>query len=129
MYKTEFCEVKYLKKFNSVFCSWKKFCKGDDYKNPLLYGLNILNDEKCETWITDTTNGFENENDESEWLINNFIPQTIDSSCKLIVFILQRNSHLKEEIKGQAEALKKFFEVEICENLEIAKNLIKSRGE
>lgn len=123
MYKTEFCEVEYLEDIDAVLCSWKQFCRGEEYRNPLRYGLKLLNEKKCRNWITDTTHGFENEEEDTEWLLSEFIPQTIESSCKNLFFIMTSESHLKDEIEGQAEALRKFFTVHLCEN----KNEIKAQ--
>ncbi len=69
------------------------------------------------TWITDTNNGFKNNEADSKWLIEEFIPKTIDSTCKNIIFIMRDDSPLKDEILFQKEALSEFFNVEIVENL------------
>ncbi len=123
MFESSFCKVSYLEKQNAILCEWKKFCKNQDYQNPLEYGLELLNQYSATTWITDTTNGFENDEADSKWLIEEFIPKTIDSTCKNIIFIMRDDSPLKEEILFQKEALSKFFNVEIAENL-IQKDII-----
>jgi len=88
MYETKFCKVEYLQKHNAIFCQWKQFCKGDDYRNPFEHGLKLINEKHATTWITDTTNGFENESEDTVWLLESFMPQVIESSCDTIVFII-----------------------------------------
>ncbi|WOE68851.1 transglutaminase family protein [Hydrogenimonas thermophila] len=119
MFESKFCKVEYLEKYNAVFCHWKKFCKADDYRIPFEFGLKLIKNKNATAWITDTTNGFENEPEDRKWLLDNFIPKTIDSSCSTIIFIIKNNSPLKNEIDEQTKALSQFFSVKQVENLDI----------
>ena len=115
MYNTLYCKVEYQKEKNAIFCQWKNFCKGNDYRNPFRYGAKLIKKHKPTTWITDTTNGFKNNEEDTKWLLEEFIPQMIDGSIKRIVFIIKDDSPLLGEILEQKEALRKFFEVELVE--------------
>ena len=117
-YKSEYCEVSYLKEKDAIFCKWLQKCSAEKYKEPLKCGLELLKILNATTWITDTTNGFENEREDSEWLMKEFIPQTIASNCKRVVFIIDENSPLKEEIDEQSKVLGKYFEVLQVKQLE-----------
>jgi len=117
MYNSLFCKVEYVENKNAVFCQWKEFCKSDDYRNPLRYGAELIEKYKPTTWITDTTNGFESDEADTKWLIEEFMPKMIDSSIEKIVFIIKKNSPLMREIVGQKEALGVFFEVVLIENI------------
>jgi len=119
MFESEFCKIEYLEKYNAVFCQWKKFCKADDYRNPFEFGLNLIKDKNATVWITDTTNGFVNEPEDTKWLLKNFIPKAIKSSCDTIIFVIQNNSPLKNEIDEQTKELSQFFNVKQVENLDI----------
>ena len=121
MYQTDFCHIEYLKDIDAVLCTWKQFCQGDSYRDPLRYGLALLNEKECQNWITDTTNGFENSPEDTAWLLNEFIPKTIESSCKKLFFIIEPDSPIKDEIESQAEALRKFFTVHLCKNMDALK--------
>ncbi|CUV65311.1 conserved hypothetical protein [Sulfurovum sp. enrichment culture clone C5] len=118
MYETKFCKVKYLQKHNAIFCQWKQFCKGDDYKNPFEYGLKLIHEKNATVWITDTTNGFENDSEDTIWLFESFMPKIIESSCDTIVFIIKKDSFLKDEIDGQTKGLSQYFSVKQIEELE-----------
>jgi hypothetical protein len=37
MYETQYAKVEYQKEKNAIFCQWKKFSQGDDYRNPSTY--------------------------------------------------------------------------------------------
>ena len=117
MYNTQYCKVEYLKDKNAIFCKWKEFCKNDDYRNPFRYALKEINKNNITTWITDTTNGFENEEADTKWLLEEFMPKMIESSIEKIVFIIKNDSPLMDEIKGQEKPLGEFFEIELVESL------------
>lgn len=116
-YNSEFCEITYLQEYNAVLCTWKQFCQGKKYQDPLMFGLELLQNLKCTTWITDTTNGFENKESDTKWLLEEFLPQTINSSCKNIAFIMKEDSPLKMEIENQITALNQYFNTTIIDSL------------
>ena len=118
MFETDYVKVSYLEETNAILCQWKQFCQGDDYRDPFRYGAKLIEKHKATTWITDTTHGFENEEADTLWLLEEFVPQMIDSSIEKIVFIIQNDSPLMDEIEGHKEALGAFFEVELQESLE-----------
>ena len=46
------------------------------------------------------------------------MPELIKSTCEEIIFIIDKDSPLKEEIKGQKESLSKHFKVTLIDHLE-----------
>lgn len=118
MYNTKFCKIIHLIEKNSILCEWKQFCKGDDYRNPFRYALELIKENDIATWVTDTTNGFENEEADTRWLLEEFMPQMIESSISKIIFIIANDSPLLEELRRQEVALREFFEVVLLEHLD-----------
>ncbi len=117
LYNSPYCQLQHLKKENAILCRWKQFCQGDDYRNPLKHASKEIEKHQISTWITDTTNGFESEEADTQWLLEEFIPIMIDSSIKKVVFIIANDSPLLGEIEGQAVALREFFEVKLVDTL------------
>ena len=117
MYNTKYCQLKYLQEKNAILCKWKQFCKGDDYRDPLKFAAQEIKKYQISTWITDTTNGFESEATDTQWLLEEFVPSMINSSIEKVIFIIADDSPLMDEIKGQEVALNEFFEVELVEDL------------
>jgi len=118
MYNSDYCKVQQIKAKNAILCKWKQFCKGDDYRNPLLYAKDKIAKHNITTWITDTTHGFESDEADTKWLLEEFISIMIESSIEKIIFVIADDSPLMEEIRGQEMALSKFFEVRLIENLD-----------
>jgi len=117
MHNTPYCQIQHLKEKNAILCTWKQFCKGEEYREPFRYGLELITKYNITTWITDTTNGFENEKADTVWLLQEIMPQFIESSLEKIVFIVAENSPLMGEILGQKKALEAFFEVELVDKV------------
>jgi len=116
MYNTPYYTLQHLKEKNAILLEWKQFCKGKDYQEPFRYGLELIKKHNITTWITDTTNGFENEEADTMWLLKEIMPKFIDSSLGKIVFVISDDSPLMGEILGQKEALEKYFEVELIDD-------------
>lgn len=126
MYRSEFSDVDYLEDLNVVFVKWKKFCCQDDYRKPLLYAIEIMKNHDGCHYVADTRDGFENEDDDTQWVFDVFLSQTALTTCKAIFFIIDTDNRLKEELEGQSTELKKQFDVHYCFGLEDVKTIIET---
>ena len=117
MYNSKYCEVSYLQNKNAVLCKWKSYCEGKDYQVPLEYGLELANKNKATIWITDATNGFRSKDTNNLWLASEFSPKAISSTVKTIIFVIEQNSELYDEILLHTSILKQFFEVKILSGI------------
>jgi len=117
IYNTPYCQLRHLKAQNAILCQWKQFCKGDDYREPLKFATQEIKKYQITTWITDTTNGFESEETDTQWLIEEFVPSMISSSIETVIFIITDDSPLIDEIKAQQMVLSQFFKVELVEKI------------
>ena len=122
MYRSEFSDVTYLEDLNVVFLKWKKFCRQDDYRKPLLYALDIMKNHLDCHFVADTRDGFENEQDDTQWLHDVFLPQSASTTCKAIFFIIDNDHTLKKELEMHSVALRKFFDVYYCFSLDEVKS-------
>lgn len=121
MYNSEFCEVSYNSEYNVVFVKWKKFCKINEYRSPLLYALEIIKECNC-NYVADTRNGFEDDPEDTIWIKNHFIPKAVEYGCKTIYFIIDKDNSLANELKGQEEDSKNKIKFEYIYNLADIRN-------
>ena len=127
MFQSEFCDVAYNEELNIVFVKWKKFCFGDNYRKPLLYALDIMrNHDNCH-YAADTRDGFENEEADTQWLFEKWLPLVSATTCKYIFFIINKDNSLKEELDGQSVELKKMFNVVYCFSLDEVEAILKKQ--
>ena len=124
VYQSEFCDVNYDERLNIVFVKWKKFCRQEDYRNPLLFAVNVMKQHDDCHYVADTRDGFENEETDTQWLFDVFLPQTALTTCKMIFFIINEDNKLKEELEGQATELGKLFSVHYCFGLVEVKSIL-----
>jgi len=126
MYRSEFSDVDYLEDLNVVFVKWKKFCRQDDYRNTLIYAIDIMkNNTNCH-YVADTRDGFECEEADTQWVFDVFLPQTALTTCKAIFFIIDNDNKLKEELEGHSSELGKKFNVHYCFGLDDVKRILES---
>jgi len=116
--------VTYLEDLNVVFVKWKKFCRQDDYRKPLLYAIEIMRNHANCHYVADTRNGFENEEADTQWVFDVFLPQTAQTRCKAIFFIIDNDNLLKDELEGQSAELRTQFDVHYCFGLEDVRRII-----
>ena len=126
MYRSEYSDVTYLEDLNVVFVKWKKFCRQDDYRKPLLYAIEIMKTHENCHYVADTRDGFENEAADTQWIFDVFLPQTALTTCKAIFFIIDRDHTLKEELEGQSAELRKYFRVHYCFGLDDVKDILET---
>ena len=102
MYDSEFCSVRYEERYNVVFVEWKKFCCGEQYREPLRCALDIIAAHEGCCYAADTRSGFENAPEDTAWVAEYFMPQAAARGCRIIWFIIDRDNSLREELEGQA---------------------------
>lgn len=124
MYVSEYCEVSYDPGINVALVKWKKFCRRDDYRGPLRYALKVMKSHDGCNYCADTRDGFENEEADTRWVFEYFLPQAAQTSCKKIFFIIDADNTLKEELEGQAAELGKRFEVHYCFGLDEVRKVL-----
>ena len=126
MYRSEFSDVDFLEDLNVVFVKWKKFCRQDDYRNTLLYALDIMKNHTGCHYVADTRDGFENDEADTQWVFDVFLPQAELTTCRAIFFIIDSGNSLKDELEGQSSELGKRFDIHYCFGLEDVKRILKA---
>jgi hypothetical protein len=127
MFQSEFCDVSYNEELNVVVVKWKKICRQDEYRKPLLFALGIMKKHNDCHYVADTRDGFENEKADTEWLFNNWLPQVSSTTCKKIFFIINEDNSLRKELEGQSIELKKMFDVFYCFGLSEIKLILEKQ--
>lgn len=98
MFDSEFCNIKYISQDNAVLLTWKKFCCGDNYRNPLEFALEILRSNPGTDFVVDARNGFEDEAADVEWGFSVLIPKLAETGCQTVVFIMDTVTGIEEEM-------------------------------
>lgn len=111
MFDSEFCNVVYLPKDKVVLITWKKFCRGEDYRKPVTHALMLTKEHEVSNLVVDARNGFEDEEEDVEWGFETFIPELSKTKCKNVVFIMEMVNEIEEEMDMWTKEFKKYFEV------------------
>ena len=97
-----------------------QFCNSDDYRNPIMYALKLLNEHKGSNFICDARNGFEDEKEDVEWAVNEFLPAMGKTDCTKVIFIVDEINPIEGEIDMFTKEFMKYFIVEKAASLEEA---------
>ena len=127
LYRSQFSDVDYLEDFNVAMVKWKKFCRGDDYRNTLLYALDIMENNAGCHYAADTRQGFENDEADTQWIFDFFLPMAAMSDCKAVFFIIDNDNSLKDELEGQSSEIKKYVNVHYCFGLDDVKRILEDK--
>lgn len=111
VFESEYCRVEYLEKYNIVFLEWKKFCSGKNYREPVMFALNLLRGHKNSNFIFDARNGFEDDKEDVKWGFEFFIPEMAKTDCKRVSFIMNKVSGIEDEMNMWEKEFRKYFEV------------------
>lgn len=125
MYNSKFCDVNYDKENNVVFIKWKNFCCGDDYRNPLREAIRIMSKHEDCHYVADTRDGFEDEEEDTKWVIEVFTKEAYSAGCRYMFFIIDKDNSLKEELEGQSVAFRKYFTVKAFFEMDEISNYLK----
>lgn len=111
MFDSEFCSVDYIENQNIILLTWKKFCCNNNYRKPVSYALELLQTYKGSNIIIDARNGFEDEKEDIEWGFSEFIPNMSKTDCKNVIFIMNEENDIENEMDMWSKEFMKYFKV------------------
>ncbi len=126
-YDSEFCNVRYIEKDNVIFLTWKKFARIDDYRKPALFALDLLKKFPKSNFIVDARNGFEDDEEDVKWGFSELLPSMAKTDCKYVIFIMQNQSEIQDEMDMWTIEFGKYFAVAKATSFEDAINKIHNR--
>lgn len=125
MYNSEFCIVTYVPKDNIILLIWKKFCNGEDYRNPVKNALELLKAHVGSNIVVDARNGFEDDKEDVEWAFSEFIPEMAKTDCKKVVFIMNEVNKIEAEMDMWMKEFSKYFKVIRVSSYDEAINILR----
>lgn len=120
MFDNEYCNVIFNPEVNAVVLAWKKFSSFENYRNPCRYALEQLSVHKGSNFIVDARNGFEDEKEDVEWVMTEFLPNMAKTDCKYVIFVMNEVNHIEEEMDMWTIEFSKYVTVKKVQTLEEA---------
>ncbi|MFN0047540.1 MAG: hypothetical protein ACKVOU_00285 [Cytophagales bacterium] len=87
IYSEEFVTISANKELKIILVTWKGGCSSKEYRNAMEHSLDIAQDFKFESWISDTTSGVETDTADGEWLAKQFIPKALEQITKVALVV------------------------------------------
>lgn len=110
-FDSEFCHVDYVNSDNVVLLSWKKFARLDDYREPILFALNLLQQYPQSNLVVDARNGFEDDPADVAWGFAELLPQMGQTDCQYVAFIMAEVPAIEAEMDMWTKEFGKYFAV------------------
>lgn len=124
-FDSEYCNVKYLEECNAVLLTWKCFASFDNYRNPTLFALGLLENHKNSQFIIDARNGFEDDPADVEWGFSYLLPHISHTDCKNVIFIMNEvHEDIEEEMDMWTKEFSKYFRVLKTDDLNKAAEML-----
>ena len=119
-FDSEFCNVRYIESDNVVFLTWKKFARINDYREPTLFALDLLEQYPQSNFVVDARNGFEDDPEDVKWGFSELLPNMAKTDCRYVVFIMQKITVIENEMDMWTKEFGKYFAVLKVESYEQA---------
>ena len=119
-FDSEFASVIYHKEDNVVLLTWKQEAHLENYRNPTLAALALLNDYPNSNFVVDARNGFEDDKRDVEWGFEYLLPQMSETSCQFVSFIMCQENSIEAEMDMWTLEFGKYFAVTRADSYEKA---------
>lgn len=110
-FESEYCKVDYITKINVIMIKWIKYCELDNYRAPIRFALKLLQTYKRANLIIDARDGFEDNLKDVEWAFEYLLPEMSRTTCKVVVFIMNKRNDIDDEMNMWEIEFKKYFKV------------------
>jgi hypothetical protein len=91
-YDTEHCTVTYDAGKRTVILAWKKFAKGDDFKNALEAGLELVKKKGAKRWVGDCQNLGPIAPADQKWVNEDWFPRLLGTGMQRMAVIIPKSA-------------------------------------
>ena len=111
LFDSQYGRVEYVEKDNVILLTWKEKCCYDDYRNTTLAALSGLQKYPNSNFVVDARDGFEDEKEDFEWGVNVLLPAISETTCEVVVFIMELVNDIEEEMDMWTKEFMRYFKV------------------
>jgi hypothetical protein len=84
----------------AVELRWKMFAKGEEFKEALNQGLELVRQKKAAHWLGDTSDMSAIPLEDQEWVNTNWFPRAISSGIKRMAVIVPKSAIAKMSVQN-----------------------------
>lgn len=113
---SEYASVSLFKEDKVVLLEWKKPAHLENYRQPTLFALKLLQDNPGSNFVVDARNGFEDDARDVEWGFRYLLPEMAKTSCRFVCFIMNEVNDIEAEMDMWTLEFGKYFAVTRAED-------------
>ncbi|MDZ7741648.1 MAG: STAS/SEC14 domain-containing protein [Bacteroidota bacterium] len=96
----DFLEIYWNEDIHCVVMVWKKFIRGEDFREGLNTGLELLIEKNASRWLADLRNLKILSNEDQEWSNNEWFPRATKAGIKKMALVKPRSALAKMGVKN-----------------------------
>lgn len=85
---------------NAVELQWKAFAKGDEFKEALNKGLELVQQKGAKKWLGDTSNMSAISVDDQNWSNTDWFPRAISSGINRMAVVIPKSAIAKMSVQN-----------------------------
>lgn len=86
-YDTDYLTVRYDDSVDAVVMNWHDFAQGEDFRDGLDTGLELVNEKRAENWLADLREMGAVAEDDQEWANTDWFPRAMGTSLTNMAII------------------------------------------
>lgn len=91
VYDKDFIAIHWLEDIKAVHMEWKKFARGDNFKEALNTGLKLIIDKKTGNWIADMVHLGTVAEEDQKWSNEDWFPRALQGGVKNMALIMPKS--------------------------------------
>ena len=121
--------IYYDEALNTIVALWNdRFMLQGEYRDTIAKALDMLDETKATSFITDTRNTKVLSQDQQKYQIEELFPRFMNSSLKRAAYIMPKDIFVQSAINRSLSELTKYIEVKQFDDLESAKTWIREEN-
>ena len=121
--------IYYDEALKSIVALWNdRFMLQGEYRETINKALDLLDETKATSFITDTRNSKVLSQDQQKFQIEELFPRFMNSSLKRAAYVMPKDIFVQSAVNRSLGELTKYIEVQQFDDLESAKTWIRERN-
>jgi len=121
-YETDFLTVEWDDSVEAVVMNWTDFAEGDDYRDGLDAGLELVKQRNAENWLADLREMKAVAREDQEWTEDDWHPRAFDTSLANMAIVQPESVVTEMSVEDLVQEIGEQITMQIFDNRQDARN-------
>ncbi|WP_246989350.1 STAS/SEC14 domain-containing protein [Halorientalis marina] len=123
-YETDFLTIEWDDSIEAVIMNWTAFAEGDDYREGLNEGLELIKQHNAENWLADLRDMETVTSEDQQWTQDEWHPRAFETSMENMAIIQPKSVVAEMSVDDLVQEIGNQITMNIFDNVEEAKTWI-----